>query len=147
MVKILLKHRVHMNKSENTPQTLMSSVCAGSGFPSPAQDYVEMGLNWNEYLIRHPAATFPVRVLGKSMEPLIAEGSFVIVDRSLEPRSQDIIVALYKEEFTLKRFIKNAEGVFLVAENPNFPTMKIKTDDSFVVWGVVTFAVQQHRSL
>lgn len=106
-----------------------------------------MGLNWNDYLIRHPAATFPVRVLGKSMEPLIMEGSFAIVDRSLEPRNHDIIVAIYKEEFMLKRFMKNGEGVFLVPENPSFQTIQVKLDDSFLVWGVVTFAVQQHRSL
>lgn len=118
-----------------------------SGFPSPAQDYVEMGLNWNEHLIRHPAATFPVKVTGKSMEPAIHEGCYVVVDRSLEPKNQDIIVAVYKEEFTIRRFVKNSEGIFLVPENSNFPTVEVIMGEGFEVWGVVTFSIQQHRSL
>lgn len=128
-------------------QFLHSSICAGSGFPSPAQDYVEVGLNWNDYLIRHAAATFPVRVIGKSMEPLIAEGSYVIVDRSLEPRNQDIVVAIYRDEFTLKRFVHQQNNRFLIPENPAFPTIQIKAGDDCQIWGVVTFSVQHHRSL
>jgi DNA polymerase V len=128
-------------------QILQTSICAGTGFPSPAQDYVEVGLNWNEYLIRHPAATFPVRVLGKSMEPLISEGSYVIVDKSLTPKNNDIVVAIYQEEFTLKRFVKNSKGIFLIPENPKFHTISIQKDDDFQIWGVVTFSIQQHRIL
>lgn len=128
-------------------QLLDTSVCAGTGFPSPAQDYVEMGLDWNTHLIRHPAATFPVRVLGKSMEPLIMEGSYVIVDKSLEPKNNDIVVAIYRDEFTLKRFSKNTKGTFLIPENPKFPTVQISEATDFQIWGVVTFSVHQHRTL
>lgn len=117
------------------------------GFPSPADDYVEMGLNWNQYLIQHPAATFPVRVMGKSMEPLIAEGSFIIVDKSLTPRNMDVVVAIYKDEFTIKRYIKNEKGVSLVPENPNFPTIHIQNGDDFQLWGVVTFSIHEHRKI
>ena len=38
-----------------------------AGFPSPAQDYVERTLDLNELCIKHPAATFFVRVEGDSM--------------------------------------------------------------------------------
>lgn len=116
-------------------------------FPSPAKDYVEIGLNWNDYLIRHPAATFPVKVAGKSMEPLITEGSYILVDKSLEPRNNDIVMAIYRDEFTLKRFVKNERGTFLVPENPKFPTIELKSGDEFQLWGVVTFSVTTHRSL
>lgn len=118
-----------------------------SGFPSPAQDYVEMGLNWNEHLIQHPASTFTVRMTSKSMEPKIPEGCFVIVDRSLEPKNQDVIVATYKDEFIIRRLNRNSNGVFLVPENPNFETLQVQMGNEFEVWGVVTFSIQQHRSL
>lgn len=117
------------------------------GFPSPAADYVEIGLNWNEYLIQHPAATFPVRVAGKSMEPLISEGCYVVVDKSLEPRNNDIIVAIYREEFLIRRFIKNSKGTFLLPENSKFPIIQIKSGDEFQAWGVVTFSIQNHRAV
>ncbi len=38
-----------------------------AGFPSPADDYLELTLDLNEYLIKHPAATFMVRAQGDSM--------------------------------------------------------------------------------
>ncbi len=117
------------------------------GFPSPAADYVEIGLNWNEYLIQHPAATFPVRAAGKSMEPLIAEGAYVIVDRSLDPKNNDIIIAIYREEFMLKRFVKNSKGTFLLSENPKFSPIQIKNEDDFQMWGVVTFSITNHRAV
>jgi DNA polymerase V len=33
-----------------------------AGFPSPADDYIEGKLDLNRHLIKHPAATFFVRV-------------------------------------------------------------------------------------
>jgi DNA polymerase V len=38
-----------------------------AGFPSPADDYIEGRLDLNQHLIKHPAATFFVRVSGNSM--------------------------------------------------------------------------------
>ncbi len=115
------------------------------GFPSPADDYLEMGLDWNAHLIQHPAATFPVRVVGKAMEPLIQENAYVVVDKSLEPKNNDIIVAIFREEFTIRRYVKNTQGISLIPENTNFPTIQIKQGDEFQVWGVVTFSVTAHK--
>lgn len=117
------------------------------GFPSPAQDYVEVGLDWNTHLIQHPAATFPVKVAGKAMEPLIAEDSYVIVDKSLIARNNDIIVAIYRDEFIIRKLIKSKTEISLVSENPKFPRIQIQPTDDFQIWGVVTFSVQQHRDV
>ena len=38
-----------------------------AGFPSPATDYLENKLDLNEYLVKHPAATFIVKASGPSM--------------------------------------------------------------------------------
>ena len=38
-----------------------------AGFPSPADDYLEHPLDFNDLLIANPAATFAVRVAGDSM--------------------------------------------------------------------------------
>ena len=56
-----------------------------AGFPSPATDYIEDGLDLNEYLVRHKAASFMFRVKGHSMQGAgFVDGDKVVVDRSLE---------------------------------------------------------------
>lgn len=57
-----------------------------AGFPSPAEDYIEKNLDLNELLVKHPAATFFVRVSGHSMMGAnIHDQDILIVDRSIEP--------------------------------------------------------------
>ena len=66
-----------------------------AGFPSPATDYVEEGLDLNDYLVRNKPATFLFTVKGDSMiGASIEEGDKVIVDRALAPKHDDIVVAV-----------------------------------------------------
>jgi DNA polymerase V len=116
-----------------------------AGFPSPADDYVEGQLDLNEYFINHPSATFFVRVTGESMVGAgILPGDILIVDRSLEPRSGNIVIAVVEGELTVKRFFKTDSFIELRAENPNFKSIKINpvTDSDAnleaLVWGVVS---------
>ena len=44
----------------------LASFTVSAGFRSPADDYLEGNLDLNEHLVRHPAATFYVRVSGDS---------------------------------------------------------------------------------
>ena len=39
-----------------------------AGFPSPADDYLDVDLNLHKYLVKHPAATFFIIAKGHSME-------------------------------------------------------------------------------
>jgi DNA polymerase V len=113
-----------------------------AGFPSPAEDYVEKKLDLNKYLIRHPAATFYVKVKGSSMvDARLKDGDILIVDKSLEPRSNDIAVCFLDGEFTVKRIKKTKEGFFLVPENPDYKPIKVTEDNDFQVWGVVTYII------
>ncbi|MDD2535396.1 MAG: S24 family peptidase [Macromonas bipunctata] len=55
-----------------------------AGFPSPATDYLEEGLDLNEYLVRNKPATSLFTVKGDAMiGARIEEGDKVIVDRAL----------------------------------------------------------------
>ena len=45
----------------------MFSDFVSCGFPSPAQDYIEKGIDLNELCISHPAATYFVMATGMSM--------------------------------------------------------------------------------
>jgi len=118
-----------------------SSVAAG--FPSPADDYLDRPLDFNELLIRNPAATFAVRLAGLSM---IGVGLFpndiAIVDRSVQAVSGSIVLALIDGEFTIKRYRLRDGGVVLQAENPDFADIVVGEDATFEVWGVVTNAIR-----
>jgi len=131
--------------SSATPiPAFMSPVQAG--FPSPADDYVENKLDLNALVIKHPTATFFVRVEGESMSDAdIHSGDILVVDRSLEASNGKIVIAVVNGEFTVKRFVTNSSGTFLVPENANYPTLKIEEDSEFQIWGVVTFVIHKTR--
>lgn len=115
-----------------------------AGFPSPADDYIGQQLDLNDLLIKHPAATFFVRVAGDSMNGVgINNNDILVVDRSLEPVHGKIIIAAVNSELTVKRLIKTDISCQLVAENPNYPPIEITEELSCVVWGVVTSVIHQ----
>ena len=115
-----------------------------AGFPSPAADYEEDKLNLNEYLIKHPAATFFVRVIGDSMVGAgIHCGDLLIVDRSLEPRDKSVIIAVVNGELTVKRIRIKRNKITLEPENENYCAQQITEDEEFEVWGVVTSVIHK----
>ena len=110
-----------------------------AGFPSPAADYIEERIDLNDLLVKTPSATFFVKVEGESMiGAYIPPKALLVVDRSLNAVSGDIIVAVITGEFTVKRLLKTQAGVFLAPENKKFKPLKIQDDMDFQVWGVVT---------
>ncbi len=113
-----------------------------AGFPSPAEDYIDKKLDLNEYLIRHPSATFLVRVEGSSMvDAGIHSGDILIVDRALEPVDDKIVIAVVDGELTVKRIRKIKNRLYLAAENPEFSPIEITSEMNFEVWGVVSYVI------
>jgi len=110
-----------------------------AGFPSPADDFIEARIDLNKQLVKHPTATFLVRVVGDSMiNAGIRSDDILIVDRSIEPRSGQIVVAAINGELTVKRYHKTDEGVFLLPENENYPPISLSEYNDNIIWGVVT---------
>jgi len=117
-----------------------------AGFPSPAQDHIEKKLDLNEHLVKHPVATFFVRVQGESMVGAnIQTGDILIVDRSLKPATNRIIVAILNGEFTVKRLKMDKEHITLLPENDEFDPIEITEETDFEVWGVVTYVIHEFR--
>jgi DNA polymerase V len=115
---------------------LITSIPAG--FPSPAQDYMEEDIDLQKLLVKHPLATFLVKVKGESMiNDFIPEGALLLVDRSLKPQHNDIIVGVVNGEFTVKRLLRSTKKVVLQPANPAFQPILITEEMDFVVWGVV----------
>ena len=117
---------------------------APAGFPSPAEDYIDKKIDLNEHLVRHPAATFFVRVDGDSMRDAgVASGDILVVDRALEAKDGSIVVAALDGELTVKRLKRVAGQWHLAAENADYPTLPIGENDC-EIWGVVTTSIRRH---
>ncbi len=112
------------------------------GFPSPATDYFRNEIDLNEELIRNKSTTFLGRVEGVSMKDIgIWSGSLAIIDRSLEAKNNDLVVAWVDEGFTLKQVRITDEGIFLHPFNTEFKPIKISDQDDFFIWGKVTYII------
>ena len=110
-----------------------------AGFPSPAGDYEENRLDLNRHLIKNPAATFFVRVTGDSMVGAgIHQDDILVIDRSLEPKNGNVIIAVLDGELTVKRIHIKRKKIFLVPENDDYASRQVSPDSEFEVWGVVT---------
>ena len=115
------------------------SCAVTAGFPSPADDYLESKLDLNDYLIKHPSATFFVRVVGDSMVNAgIHNNDIIIVDRSIKPKHGKIIVAALDGQMTVKRLYRRDKKVILLPENNLFKPIEISDSMEIVIWGVAT---------
>lgn len=129
--------------SKKCPLPLFGTKVA-AGFPSPADDYMEGSLDLNERLVRNPAATFFVRVAGESMrEAGILPNDLLVVDRGVEPRNGNVVIAVLNGELTVKRFWKRDGRVELRAANPDFAPILLSGDMELDIWGVVKYAIHQ----
>ena len=115
-----------------------------AGFPSPATDYMENKLDLNEYLIKHPAATFIVKANGPSMiEAGILSGDLLIVDRSLTPNSEIIVIASVFGDLTVKKLRKKGSSLFLISANNEYSSIEVKEEMECFIWGVVTYVIHK----
>lgn len=124
------------------PEKVGLAMCAWSvpaGFPSPAADHTHKEIDLNEHLIRNKEATFIFRVNGDSMTGIgIYEGDELIVDRSIDAKHGNIVLAVLNNEFTVKRLHRRGGVIKLLAENPIYPAIVIKDGQELMIWGVVT---------
>ncbi len=131
---------VDIRSAASIPLMLVRAAC---GFPSPADDYLERALDFNELIIENAAATFAVRVEGDSMTGIgIFPGDIAVVNRARTAVDESIVLALLDGEFAIKRYRKRGNRVWLQAENPAYKDIEITEDSAFEVWGVISRCVR-----
>ncbi len=114
-----------------------------AGFPSPADDFLEVSIDLNKELIKHPAATFFGRVNGDSMKDIgIDDGDLLIIDKSLEIQDGKIAVCFIDGEFTLKKVKIEKDILWLMPANKAYQPIKVTKDSDFAVWGVVIHVIK-----
>ncbi|WP_417558169.1 LexA family protein [Mesoflavibacter zeaxanthinifaciens] len=114
-----------------------------AGFPSPADDFLDINIDLNKYLIKNPTTTFYGRVSGNSMiDAGINDGDLLIIDKSLEPKNNKIAVCFIDGDFTVKRISIEKDCVWLIAENQNYKPIQVTKDNDFIIWGIVTNVIK-----
>lgn len=114
-----------------------------AGFPSPALDFVDLTIDLNLHLIKHPSSTFYGLVKGHSMKNIgINDGDLLVIDKSIEPIDNKIAVCYIDGEFTLKRIKLEKNQCWLIPENENYKTIKVTEENDFLIWGIVTYVIK-----
>ena len=140
--------RIEISAIDSADDTSLPYVEEGvrAGFPSPAQEHLMTGIDLNKELVRHRETTFYARVKGHSMTDAgIDDGDLVVVDKSLDARTGNYVVACVDGEFTLKEFrIDEADHcAWLMPANDEYSPIKITEENDFMVWGVVTYIIKK----
>lgn len=120
-----------------------------AGFPIPLDnDERAQDIELLQMLCPNPESCYLIRVEGNSMiDAGIESGDIVIVDKSnRNPSESEVAVCEFNGEYTLKRFVKRGGCGWLVPANPDYPEIKVTPDDSFSIWGTVTYIIHRPRN-
>ncbi len=129
-----------------SPQSNFSTQNLTTGFPSPADDYAGTGIDLNKELIHHPTSTFFMRANGSSMATSgIHDGDLLIVDRSLEPKPGQIIIAAIDGHFAIKRLVHHMGALRLETDDPSQKTIEINKSEEFYIWGTAIYSIHNLR--
>ena len=121
-----------------------SILTVAAGFPSPAENYIEEKLNLDKHLIKNKESTFFVRVSGDSMINVgIFDNDILVVDRSLVPVRQSIVIASIDGELVVKKLVKDRikKYFYLKSENKNYPDIRLNSNSDTIIWGIVTYTI------
>ena len=113
------------------------------GFGSPSQDTGVTRLDLNEVLIKHPQATYLMRVAGDAMRAAgIDSGDVVLVDRAITPAHGHVVIAIVNDDFVCRRLVRQGPQITLQAAAEESPDIVPREGEEVQIWGVVTNVIK-----
>jgi DNA polymerase V len=76
----------------------------------------------------------------------ILSGDLLIVDRSIDPKSNNIVIASIFGDLTVKKLQKKEKSLFLLSANSDYPSIEVKEEMECFIWGVVTYIIHESNS-
>ena len=120
---------------------------AGAGFPSPAQDWEETGIDLMSLLAIDRAGSFVFRVSGESMTDAgLQDHDTLIVDRDVEAKSGSIVIAVCDGGFVVRQIAMIEGRPHLIGRNARSPYEPRLCDEQVEIWGVVRTVVRNLTS-
>ena len=120
-----------------TPKTTLAT-----GFGGSYQDD-SAPLSLDVLVTEVPSATFFMRVEGDNKGAELGSGDIAVVDRSLEPKTNSIIVTTVESELVIRRFVEKSDTIDLYRES--LEPSEVLSKDDFELWGVVTYSLKNHK--
>jgi DNA polymerase V len=109
------------------------------GLAQQPSDELKVMLDPSQDLVGNRDSSFVVRVSGDGMvNSGIHDGDQLIVDRAAEAQNTNIVIAVIKGEFTVRRIRKESGRVWLIPENDKYPQLEVTRNSGAEIWGVVT---------
>lgn len=97
-------------------------------------------------MIRNPSSTFLIQVVGESMLGAgILPGDYVLVDKSLNPKNNDIVIVRIEDEWTMKYFFREKGRILLKPAHPQYPPLILSQEKDVEVFGVVIAVIRKYR--
>lgn len=117
--------------AEESGLPIIGRVAAGA--PILAQQHIEESCQINPAFF-HPKADYLLRVHGMSMRDIgIFDGDLLAVHTTRDARNGQVVVARIDDEVTVKRFKREGDKVWLLAENPEFAPIEIDLEQQEIV--------------
>ncbi|MGI6073722.1 MAG: LexA family protein [Fermentimonas sp.] len=144
MKKVFKSAQVDIYLPEFSELELPLAGWVAAGPFSGVDDFISERIDLNKLVIKHPEATFLIRVKGTSMSEDFDDGDILVVDRAEEWNHNSIAICYLDGEFTVKR-IEIENGVCkLMPSNPKFEPIVVTSENTLTVWGIVTYSIRKH---
>ena len=108
-----------------------------AGFPNAGEDQAYHAMSLDALVFRHRASTFLWRLEEAVPELGWQAGSIVVVDRALEPRQNDLVVAVVSDDFVIRKL--HQRRLYSISG-------ALDETETIAVWGVITHALLGYRS-
>lgn len=139
----IVKKRGKIAPTSRLTSTIKLLGLVQAGFPSPAEEELVETINLDEFLIQRPESTYMLTVSGDSMiDAGIHPGDIILVEKGITPKTNDIVIAQIDNEWTIKYFVKNKHGIYLVPANKKYKSICPK--HSLVIGGVVRAVIRKY---
>jgi len=126
--------------TESAP--VRASVAIGFGSPA-ADDSGVTRLDLNDILVRHPQATFLMRIAGDAMREFgIDAGDLALIDRAIPPSHGHVVIAVVDDEFVCRQLCKQGQDIRLQATRPGCADILAAEGTELQLWGVVTQVIK-----